>query len=171
MAHYDLTSGDERLTEHDLAMEILKHIEQKDFVIVKGEKTDKGVRLIYSNKDKKIPRCAGNYLIYSKDGLNQYDALYAGESGRDIEQRIRRELKELAGKSRPDESHSAAKKMRQLGIMRYDDEHHIRYIKEIEKKSIVADILCEYLNIDMKNIDEHIAHLAGAKFNKKVKKA
>ena len=71
--------------------------------------------------------------------------------------------------SRDDEGHSAAKKIRLLGLIRYDDDIHIKYITKDERNQIVVDTLCNHLKL--KGIDEHIAYISGAIFNKKVKKA
>jgi hypothetical protein len=169
MAHYDLINETDRITEHDLAKEIFNHMSVKDFVIVSGEKTNKGVSLNVGLDD--LPNEAGNYLIYHKDLFNLNECVYSGESSTDIRYRVYRFIKELADKSRPDEGHSAAKKIRQLELMKHDEDMLVRYITEMEKYSVIAHTLCDYLNLDMKNIDEHLAYIAGAKFNKKVKKA
>jgi len=169
MAHYDLTNGSERLTEFDLAREIYEVLERKPLIKVTGEKTQKGVSLSVGIDE--LPSVAGNYLIYYKDSFNQHVCVYSGESDTDIHYRVYRFVKELADMSRNDEGHSAAKKIRQLGILRHDDDIYVRYITKLELYFIVASILCKHLSLILKNIDEILAYLSGAIFNKKVKKA
>ena len=165
MAHYDLINETEVITEHDLAKELFSLIESKEFVVVSGDKTDKGVTLDVDMKH--LPDVPGSYLIYSKDTFNQYECIYAGEGN--LRYRIYRFIKELADMSRDDEGHSAAKKIRLLGLLKHDDDIHVKYITKNERNQIIVDTLCDHLKL--KGIDEHIAYIAGAIFNKKVKKA
>lgn len=165
MAHYSLVDGNEVLSEHDVAKEVFDCISKKDFVKVSSVRTDKGVALDVDMKE--LPDTYGLYLIYYKDSFNQYDCLYAGEGN--IRTRIYRFEKELADMSREDEDHSAAKKLRRLGLVRHDDELYVKYISKAERDAVVIDTLCKHLRL--KGIDEHIAHISGAIFNKKVKKA
>lgn len=165
MAHYDLTSGNEILTEHDIAEKIFEYASKKQFIEVLSNTTDKGVTLDLPMTE--LPDTPGIYLIYHKDSFNQYECMYAGEGN--IRHRVYRFEKEIADKSRQDESHSAAKKARRTGFIRHGDPIYVKYLTKAERDSIVVDTLCNYLRL--KNIDEHVAHLAKAKFNKKVKKA
>lgn len=172
MAHYDLFDGSIKLSEFDLAKEVYSSLERKELIRVTGEKTEKGVSLSVGLDE--IPQIAGNYLIYYKDSFNQYICVYAGESNSEeggLRYRIYRFVKELADMSRDDEGHSAAKKIRQLGLLRHDDDIYVRYITKLEMYYIVASTLCNHLHLVLRNIDECIAHLAGAIFNKRVKKA
>lgn len=165
MAHYDLINETERLTEHDVAKEVFDFLEKKDFVKVSSVRTDKGVTLDVNMRQ--LPETFGLYLIYYKDSFNQYECLYAGEGN--IRHRIYRFEKELADMSRDDEGHSAAKKLRRLGLVRHDDELYVKYITKAERDAVVINVLCNHLKL--KGIDEHIAHVSGAIFNKRVKKA
>ncbi len=165
MAHYDLIDETIKLSEHDVAEKIFEKMEIQDYVIVSGDRTDKGVSLDVNMKS--LPDVPGLYLIYNKDEFNQYECVYAGEGN--IRYRIYRFVKELADMSRDDEGHSAAKKIRLLGLIRYDDDIYIKYITKDERNQIVVDTLCNHLKL--KGIDEHIAYISGAIFNKKVKKA
>ena len=165
MAHYDLINETEVLTEHDVAREVFRRIEEKDFVKVSSVKTDKGVTLDVNMRE--LPDTPGLYLIYHRDSFNQYECLYAGEGN--IRYRIYRFEKELADMSREGEGHSAAKKLRRLGLIRHDDDIFVRYITQHERDSVVVDTLCKHLKL--KGIDEHIAHISGAVFNKRIKKS
>lgn len=165
MAHYDLINETERLTEHDVAKAVFNYIKDQDYVKVSSEKTDKGISLSVSMKQ--LPDTSGLYLIYYKDSFNQYECLYAGEGN--IRYRIYRFEKELADMSRLDEGHSAAKKLRRLGLIRHDDDIYVKYITKSERDSVVINTLCNHLKL--KGIDEHIAHISGAIFNKRIKKA
>jgi hypothetical protein len=165
MAHYDLTSGNVVLTEHDVAEKIFDRLDEKEFVEVVSDTTETGVTLDIPMTE--LPDTPGLYLIYHKGDFNQYECMYAGEGN--IRYRVYRFEKELADKSREDEGHSAAKKVRRTGFIRHGDPVYVKYITKAERDSVVVDTLCKYLRL--KNIDEHIAHIAGAKFNKRVKKA
>ena len=165
MAHYDLTSGNEVLSEHDVAEKIFDRILEKEFVEVVSDYTEKGVSLDVPMWQ--LPDTPGLYLIYHKGDFNQYECMYAGEGN--IRYRVYRFEKELADKSREDESHPAAKKVRRTGFIRHGDPIYIKYITKAERDEVVVDTLCNYLRL--KQIDEHIAHIARAKFNKRIKKA
>lgn len=170
MSHYDLVDGNIRLTEHDVAEEIYREMNRRGFVTVYGDETDKGVGLEFlDEKERKIsvPDTPGLYLIYKKGDFNQYECLYSGEGN--IRYRIYRFCKELMEKSRDDESHSAAKKARRYGKIDPKKELYVKYITQSERDSVVVKTLCNHLHLQ--NIDEHIAHISGAIFNKKVKKA
>ena len=165
MAHYDLTDGNEKQTEHDVAEKIFERMLQKDFVVVSSDKTDRGVTLDVNMKE--LPDSSGLYLIYHKGDFNQYECIYAGEGN--IRYRVYRFEKELADMCRDDEGHSAAKKIRKIGFIRHDDPIYVKYITKAERDEVVVDTLCKYLRL--KKIDEHIAHISKARFNKRIKKA
>ena len=164
MAHYDLTSGNVVLSEHDVAEKIFERIVEKDFVEVISDTTETGVTLDIPMTE--LPDTPGLYLIYNKGDFNQYECMYAGEGN--IRYRVYRFEKELADKSRDDENHPAAKKVRRTGFIRHGDPIYVKYITKAERDEVVVDTLCNYLRL--KQIDEHIAHIARAKFNKRIKK-
>ena len=165
MAHYDLTSGNVMLSEHDVAEKIYERLAEKEFVEVISDTTETGVSLDVSMRQ--LPDTPGLYLIYHKGDFNQYECMYAGEGN--IRYRVYRFEKELADKSREDENHPAARKVRRTGFIRHGDPIYVKYITKTERDSVVVDTLCKYLRLQ--KIDEHIAHIAGAKFNKRIKKA
>ena len=171
MAFYSLLDGNVTLSEHDIAEELFKNIESKSFLKVRGAETDLGVGLTFiDDKDRNISVSeteTGLYLIYKKGDFNQYECLYAGAGN--IRYRIYRFIKELFDKSRDDESHSAAKKVRRLNLVSTNEELYVKYISQAERDSIVVNMLCSHLRL--KNIDEHIAHIAKSVTNKRIKKA
>lgn len=167
MAHYSLVDGNLVLSEHDLAKEIYKYIEEKDVVTIYGSKTNKGVSL--NTTMQELPESDGIYVIYYKDSFNQLVPAYAGQSDGHIRYRVYRFVKELAGKSRPDETHPGARLLRRLGIMKHDDDIYVKYITKHERNTVVVNALCDHLRLE--NIDEHIAYISGAIANKRIKKA
>ncbi len=169
MSHYNLVDGNVVLTEHDIAEVICESIEKTAIIGVHSEKTDKGVSIkCFDEKDNHVSLTdnPGLYLIYKKGDFNQYECIYSGSGN--IRYRVYRFMKELHDMSRDDETHPAAKKARRFGLDR-DGTMYVRYIEQGERDSIVVNMLCKHLNL--KNIDEHIAHFCNARFNKRVKKA
>ena len=164
MAHYDLVYGTEILSEHDIAREIYKRLNQKEYVPVSSAETDKGVSL---DVEGRLPCDMGLYLIYRKDKFGQYECLYSGQGN--IRNRIYRFEKERNDKSRSDECHSASKKIRQLEYLHHKEQIYVQFMSKHERDSVVLDVL--YNHLKLKNIDEHIATFAKALFNKRIKKA
>jgi hypothetical protein len=171
MAHFNLLDGNVTLSEHDIAQELQKQLDEKPYVtMVVGDVRDYGIDLeFYDEKENRIsvPYDSGIYAIYRRVEFGQYECLYCG-SGR-IYNRLYRYRKELCDCSRGDESHPGAKRTRIYTGIRDDEDLYVRYMTQPERDSIVVKMLCNHLKL--KNIDEHVAYLAKARFNKRIKKA
>jgi hypothetical protein len=172
MSHYNLVDGTEVLSNHDVSEEMFNYIETSaDLISIYSKKTAKGVSIeCYDERERYVSLFEGPglYLIYKKSDFNQYECIYAGTGN--IRYRIYRFMKELYDMSRDDETHSAAKKARRYGVDK-ETTLYVRYITQGERDSIIVRIFCKHLNLDLKTIDEHIAHIAKARFNKRIKKA
>lgn len=171
MAHYSIVDGNEVITEHDIAKEIAKKLDQKSFIrVVHESNTNKNVSLkFFDHKNRKvvIPNNPGLYAIYRKDIFNQFDCLYSGSGN--LNSRIRRYRQGIANRLRHDETHSAATKARRYAQVGLNEDLYIQVMSNQERDSIIVDVLCKHYRL--KNIDEHIAPILGARFNKRIKKA
>jgi hypothetical protein len=104
----------------------------------------------------------GLYVIY--EGLpSSKNCLYVGHSKHNIHKRIYRFMKELKNISRHDEGHPAAKKARLFNVNA--DNIYIKFIPE-ERLPVINGESC----VDDEIIDQYVAPLLGARFNKRVKK-
>lgn len=171
MAHYSIVDGNPVLSEHDIAEMVAPVLDKKPFIrVVHDDDTGKNVSLkCYDSKNKRviISNDPGLYAIYRKGIFDQYDCLYVGSGN--LNSRIRRARQGVAGRLRPDEKHPGATKARRYAQIGIKDDLYIKVMSDEEKNSIVVTLLCKHYNL--KNIDEHIAHILGSRFNKRVKKA
>ena len=168
MSHYNLVDGSEVLSEHDIAEVLYNKLESTELISVYSEKTFSGVSIkCFDEKENRVTlsESSGLYLIYKKGDFNQYECIYSGAGN--IRYRIYRFMKELHDMSRDDENHSGAKKARRFGLDR-EGPLYVRYMLQGERDSVVVNMLCKHLRL--KNIDEHIAHICKARFNKRIKK-
>lgn len=171
MAHYSIVDGNPILSEHDVAEVIAKNLEKKPFIkVIHDCSSNKNVSLKfldYKNRRIVIKNDPGLYAIYRKGYFNQYECLYLGSGN--LNSRIRRFRQGVADRLRPDETHPAAVKARRYAQVGMRDELYIKIMSFQERDSIVVDVLCSHYRL--KNIDEHIAPILGARLNKRIKKA
>ena len=150
------------------------HVDWAKFIIRKGydkpflyfildTDSDQGI-LIVDDKGQVVQDLnrPGIYAIYHGN-----ECLYVGFSLSDVRYRLSRWKKELAGKSRWDESHPGAKKARRAGY-KITDLFKVKFLPLDE----IQDPKFDHLKVQKKQkyIDEYIAPLLKSKFNKKVRK-
>lgn len=171
MAHYSIVDGNTVLSEHDVAEVIAEKLEKKPFIrVIHDHSSKKNVSLRFldsKNKRVVVKNDPGLYAIYRKGPFNQYECLYLGSGN--LNSRIRRFRQGVADRLRPDETHPAAVKARRYAQVGIRDDLFIKIMTVDERNSIVVDVLCSHLKL--KNIDEHIAPILGARLNKRIKKA
>jgi hypothetical protein len=122
---------------------------------------DDNVISYYSGNKRVSLHFPGIYAIYREDTEGNLEALYSGHSNNNIASRIYRFIKELQGRSRPDEAHYAAKKARQNGVRPTD-----RFMIKVLPKDEIPDFENFYYDID--RVDECIAHLLKTKYNERL---
>ena len=135
---------------------------QEPFYKIKAYETDKGVSLFFQDDkgDCVFLNYSGLYCIYRK--LNdKLECLYVGKTDHTIYGRINRWAKGIAGKLRPDESHSAATKARKDGVTLNDE----LLIKTIDSNTINSLIDNDPLYMYYIHLDEWIAPLLKSKYN------
>lgn len=132
---------------------------------------NRGIDISITDLDNNILKSGTNFAgIYSVwEGIpNRTNCLYVGGSAVRINDRIYRFMKELCNVSRDDEDHPAAKKCRLFGHNPHD-----MYLKILPKCEF-PEIRNDFVDINDDEIelfiDEYIAPLLSAKYNKKVKK-
>lgn len=122
---------------------------------------DDNNRISYLHGNEKVAlNFPGFYVIYRQQE-GELEPLYSGYSSAAICNRIYRFMKELQGRSRPDESHPAARKMRRYGVKPTD----VFLVKALSKEEI-PDYSTFYYELD--KVDECIAYLLKTKYNNKV---
>lgn len=149
--------GEKILSYRDVARKIVTLGVHKPFYQVHIDDTN---MITYTVGNEKAGlNFPGFYVIYRKVD-NKLEALYTGYSDSAINARVYRFIKELQDRSRPDESHYAAKKARYHGIKSTD----MFLIKALPKSDIPK---FDNFHYDMTKVDECIAHLLKSRFNER----
>lgn len=147
------------------AKQIIKQGMKNPFYTLKSYVTDKGVETFMEDSDGNysfFSNRPGYYCIYREIG-QKLECLYVGKSDSNIQGRIHRWTKGVAGKLRHDESHSAATKARQDGVKITD-----KILVKIIHMDDVDEIIKEYADDSMiayEPLDEWIAPLLKSKYN------
>ncbi len=142
------------------AMKIVREGLKSPFYRLISTETFAGVSTAFYLDQEKVTLygVSGYYTIYRKNG-DKMECLYVGKTDDSLHGRINRWAKGVAGKLRPDENHSAAKKARKDGV-RLSDELYVKIITEKDIRRIVDDI-----DIRCEPLDEWIAPIVKSRYN------
>ena len=119
---------------------------------------------LQSEDYKFVPReklyVPGFYAVYRRT-LKTTECLYVGYSAADMHHRLYRFGKEFLDRSREDEDHPAARKIRNAGIPM-----HELYVKFMPKTDFPE---CKNARFDLNTLDETLAILLKSRFNERKK--